>query len=309
MAMQIDRVAPVSKAVITLLSTSVFIAAFSAAMHSHWDTISYIALTISMTLGFCALLKILNNAASKFFFARVVHWVHAICFEVLAFVGVIFLRLLGFFPFQKTFLQSKPNSKKSDTPILLVHGYCNNSSVWTYIRWRLELATKSPVYAINLGHPFKSMNEYANRVSSLADQIRIETGSSQIILMGHSMGGLITSMVAMKDPVGISSVFTIGSPLLGTHVARVGIGRNAREMQRSSPLLKDLHTKLKEKTKIRFYHIGTKTDQLVMPANSCVLGICPDREFLFEDIGHASLLFSPRVADLLVHWLNKDVKS
>jgi len=123
------------------------------------------------------------------------------------------------------------------------------------------------------------------------------------------MGGLITSMVAMKDPTVISSVFTIGSPLLGTHVARIGFGRNAREMQRSSPLLKELHTKLGEKTKVRFYHIGTKTDQLVMPYNSCIFGTCPDREFLFEDIGHASLLFSPRVANLLVHWLNKVDKS
>lgn len=305
MAMQIDRVAPVSKAVIILLSTSVFSAAFSVAMHSQWDAISYISLTISMTLGFCALLKILNNAASKFFFARIVHWMHAIFFEVLAFVGVIFLRLLAFLPFPNAFLQPKLKKNKSDTPILLVHGYCNNKSVWAYIRWRLEQETNNPVYAINLGYPFHSINEYANRVTSLADQIRTETGSSKIILMGHSMGGLITSLVATQDPARISSVFTIGSPLRGTHLARVGFGRNAREMQRSSPFITELHTKLGENTKIRFYHIGTKTDQLVMPYNSCVLGTCPDREFLFEDIGHASLLFSPRVANLLVHWLDK----
>jgi triacylglycerol lipase len=259
-----------------------------------------------MTLGFCALLKILNNAASKFFFARIVHWIHAIFFEVLAFVGVIFLRLLAFFSFPNIFLPSKLNIKKSDTPILLVHGYCNNKSVWAYIRWRLEQETKSPVYAINLGYPFHSINEYANRVTSLADQIRTETGSSQIILIGHSMGGLITSMVAMQNPDRISSVFTIGSPLWGTHLARVGFGQNAREMQRSSSLITELHTKLRKNTKTQFYHIGTKTDQLIMPYNSCFLGTCPDREFLFEDIGHASLLFSPRVASLLMHWLDRN---
>ena len=43
------------------------------------------------------------------------------------------------------------------------------------------------------------MNEYANRVIALTDKIRKETGSSQIILIGHSMGGLIASMVAMQD--------------------------------------------------------------------------------------------------------------
>jgi len=304
--MQIDRVAPVSKAVITLLSTSVFSAAFSAALHSHWDAISYITLAVSMTLGFCALLKILNNAASKFFFARIVHWVHAIFFEVLAFVGVIILRLLGFL---KKLLPTKTGSKRPDTPILLVHGYCNNSSVWTYIRWRLEQDTKSPIYAINLGYPFHSMHEYATKVITLANEIRKETGSSQIILMGHSMGGLITSIVAMQDPLGISSVFTIGSPLWGTHLARVGYGPNAREMQRSSPLLMELHEKLRKKNQIRFYHIGTKTDQLIMPYSSSMLGTCPDREFLFEDIGHASLLFSPRVAGLLAHWLQEAIKS
>jgi triacylglycerol esterase/lipase EstA (alpha/beta hydrolase family) len=151
------------------------------------------------------------------------------------------------------------------------------------------------------------MNEYARAVKTFATQIQEETGQPNLILIGHSMGGIISSMVAMEEPDAICSVITIGSPMNGTHLAKLGLGQNAREMERESQCLLHLNEQLKAKTNTQFYHMGTKTDQIVIPAHSALRGSCPENEFLFEDLGHASLLFSPRVADVLVHWLKKAI--
>jgi hypothetical protein len=54
-----------------------------------------------------------------------------------------------------------------------------------------------------------------------------------------------------------------------------------------------------------FYHIGTKTDQIVVPYTSSFLGSDPARQCLFDDLGHASLLFSPRVTGKIYQWINE----
>ncbi len=298
----IERVAPVATAGLILLSSSVLFAAFSAAAHSHWDTLSYFLLILSMVFGFLALLKIANLVSSQFSIGRTIHWVHAMCFECVVFAILILLRFLP----KKIFFKLGASSGR---PILLVHGYCNNSTVWTYIQWMLAKEGIGPIYTIDLGHPFCSMTEYVKAIKLLMAKIQKETGHPHLVLIGHSMGGIVSSLVALQEPEAIHSVITIGSPLNGTCLANIGVGLTAREMRRKSECLTTLNEQLKAKIKPQFYHIGTKTDQIVIPGCSALRGDCPENEFLFEDLGHASLLFSTRVADLLVHWLKNMEKS
>jgi triacylglycerol esterase/lipase EstA (alpha/beta hydrolase family) len=262
---------------------------------------SHFLLRVAMVLGFFALLKIINNVSSGLFFAKPIHWIHAMVFEVLAFGAVAVLRLLHFSMPKKV-----PIFSKNGKPILLVHGYCNSSCVWTYIHQYLMSHTSHPVYTIDLGYPFHSLRTYAQAVTKKVKEICQETGQENVILIGHSMGGVVSSLVAMEHDSLIAAVFTIGSPIGGTYVAKIGVGANAREMERHSQLILELSKQLEAKSHVPFYHIATKTDQMVVPSSSGFRGITPEREFIFEDIGHASLLFSPRVAGLLVHWL-KDV--
>jgi len=303
--MDIERVAPVAKTVITLLSSSVFFAAASALTHSHVHDISHFLLRVAVVLGFFALLKIINNISSGFFFARPIHWIHAMVFEVLAFGAVAVLRLLPISLPKKACSYRNTCQQNTGKPILLVHGYCNSSCVWTYIRQYLINHTLSPVYTIDLGYPFHSLRTYAQAVTKKVKEICQETGQEDVILIGHSMGGVVSSLVAMENDSLIAAVFTIGSPIGGTFMAKIGIGANAREMERHSQFILELSQQLEAKSHVPFYHIATKTDQMVVPSSSGFRGITPEREFIFEDIGHASLLFSPRVASLLVHWLKQ----
>src|SRR5579863_8545591 len=115
------------------------------------------------------------------------------CFEVLAFTLVIILRL--FHPVLPT-----QASKATGKPILLVHGYCNNSSVWTYMQRKLQQGTNYRIYTIDLGFPFQSIHKYVEKVTQKILEICQETGHQEVILMGHSMGGLVSSMVAVQMP-------------------------------------------------------------------------------------------------------------
>lgn len=227
--------------------------------------------------------------------ARTIHWVHAMTFELFAFLGVALLR---FIPMRETVLGK-------GRPILLIHGYLNHGSVWTFFKKRLESSGLGPIYAIHLGHPFRSMQEYAQKVKVKAEAIAQQTGRKDLILIGHSMGGLVGSLyaISLAPPQTVTDVITIGSPLAGTPMAHIALGPNGREMEPNSPLLQSLQTAIAKNPQIRFHHIATKCDQLVLPGHSAALA--NNNCFIYEDMGHASLLYSSRVTFKILEWLKQ----
>lgn len=239
-------------------------------------------------------IQIFNSFAPKLPFSRLIHWMHAMTFELFALLGVPALRCIP--------LGKRVHGKGQ--PILLVHGYMNHSSVWFLFKNQLKTLGFGPVYTINLGHPFRSIREYALKVKEKAEAIAGETGQQKLILIGHSMGGLVSSFYAAKmaPPDTVTHVITIASPLSGTWVAHIGIGPNAREMRPNSELLKELKSDMEKRKDIHFFHMGTKTDQLIIPSSSAF--IPENQSFLFEDLGHASLLYSKRSAAQIASWLS-----
>jgi triacylglycerol esterase/lipase EstA (alpha/beta hydrolase family) len=297
---EITAVAPLSKVSTLLLLGAVFFAALSGLTHTIFHSVSIISLFVALGLGFFAFIKVLNRLAPDLpsFLIRPIHWIHALSFELLAFAAVAILRLVP----------RKPRPQGTGPrPILLVHGYCNHGSVWAYLQPLLAKLNVGPVYTINLGHPFRSIQEYAKHVSEKAAAIRSETNQEHLILIGHSMGGLVSAFYAAKmaPAHSVTDVITLSSPLGGTHVARLALGPNGKEMRLASQFVQQLKSLIQAKPDIRFYHIATRTDQIVFPSQSALLGNNPSREFVFEDIGHASLLFSPRVAAKISEWLRK----
>lgn len=244
-------------------------------------------------LAWMAGIKLINSYAHKLPFPRAIHWAHALTFELLALLGVALLR----------FIPTKEKPQGKDRPILLVHGYMNHSSVWVLFKKQMESLGFGPIYTINLGHPFRSIRAYADKVKLKVEEIAKETGRRDIVLIGHSMGGLVSSFYAgtLAPSNTVTDVITIGSPLNGTPVAHIGIGPNAREMQPNSALLKEMREAIALRKDIRFFHMATKSDQLVIPGASAV--IPENQSFIFEDLGHASLLYSRRSSDQIAEWL------
>lgn len=265
---------------------------------------STVLLCASILLGWLGLIQLLNDIARHFppFLARCVHWVHAMTFESFAVFGILLSHATRLF--------SSTNRRSSETchgrPILLVHGYFNDSTVWIYQKKQLEESGIGPIYTIDLGYPFRSIIDYAAQVNEKAKLIAKETGREDLSLIGYSMGGLVSVWYATHvAPKGkVTDIITIGSPFGGTPAARIGIGPNAREMERNSLFLKRIQKEVAENEQIRFYHIASKSDEIVYPgASTAIIGNDPNRHFVIEDVGHAGLIYSRRVSEQIRRWL------
>lgn len=184
-------------------------------------------------------------------------------------------------------------------PILLVHGYVNTAWVWVFIKPRLAKAGFGPIYSINLGFPFYSIRTYAKRV---AEKVK---GIENLTLIGHSMGGIVSALYALElaPKNTVKDVILIGSPIEGTPLAWIALGKNGREMRPKSPLLKELREKISQNNDIRFYQIAALCDQLVIPGISAGRLVPLAHRLIIDNLGHTGLLFSSRVVDQITQWL------
>ena len=243
----------------------------------------------ALALAWLGSIQLLNRAVPR----GPIHWLHAMTFEPLALLGVAALRLIP----------TRQTVSGASQPILLVHGYMNHSSIWTIQKKRLEALGFGPIYTINFGHPFRSMGHYADKLKAKAEAIAQATGRSDLILIGFSMGGLVSAHYAtqLAPPNTVTDIITIGTPFAGTPMAHIGLGPNAREMEPHSSFLQQLQRAMAQNKQIRFFHIATKTDQIVIPGQSAALA--NNQHLILEDIGHASMLYSRRVTEQMCQWL------
>jgi len=237
------------------------------------------------------------NFLKKSFF-----WTRSTIIDFFVFIGTFFLVPI----FSRVSLKWINNGVQNK-PIILIHGYLHHAFVWIYHGKKLSKKGFSPIYTLNLKHSLASIHNHANDLEKKINQILKETKSDEIILIGHSMGGVIASYYALNIAKKglVKHVITIGSPLRGTKIAKFGIGKCAKEMKRDSEFILDLSEKIKKEKEINFYHIATKTDELVVPYNSAIMIGEEKKHFTLNGLGHGSLLYSKRVNDKISFWLNK----
>lgn len=229
-----------------------------------------------------------------------IHHLHAVAMEVNSGIAAATL-------FPQTLLNSyhAPKGAPNGRPILMVNGYLSFGSTWHYQRQRLVEAGFGPIYTTNVGTG-KSIRTYAQELQKKVKTIQEETGRDDLILIGHSKGGLVSSYYAThfaeSTKTKITDIVTIGSPLAGTPVAYLGPGYDANEMRSGSDFHQELREKIKQHPQIQFSHIASTADAFV-PISSALLGEDKTRQFVLKDLGHLGLVFSSRVADQVCHFL------
>ncbi len=105
-------------------------------------------------------------------------------------------------------------------PVLLVHGLGCNAGVWVGMKRYLEQQGIGPVYAISYGPPLAPVELFADQMAAKIDAIRAATGADQVVLVGHSMGGLV-SLAYLRRYGGdaVSRLITMGTPFHGSRHA------------------------------------------------------------------------------------------
>ncbi len=246
-----------------------------------------------------AAIIVINRAATDTCLATPIHRIYAMAMEVNSGIAAAAL-----FPATCFSAYHNPQGDPNGRPILLVNGYLSFGSTWHYLRKELVKAELGPIYTMNIGSG-RSIVTYAEQVQEKVAEIQQETGRKDLILIGHSKGGLVSSYYAthLATPeTTISDVITIGSPLAGTPLACIGPGYDAQEMRSDSEFHRELRNKIEDFPLIRFSHIASESDEVV-PLSSALLGEDSSRQFVLKDMGHLGLVFSSRVADRISTWL------
>ncbi|MEG0822828.1 MAG: alpha/beta fold hydrolase, partial [Burkholderiaceae bacterium] len=116
------------------------------------------------------------------------------------------------------------------------------------------------------------------------------TGASQVILVGHSMGGLAArEYLRAKGAAKVDRLITLASPHHGTVFAPFGHGANARQMRRDSSFIARLSA---TPCAVPVTCIATRSDNLVLPRSSSVLAGAT--EIWLDRVGHIAMTDDPR---------------
>ena len=180
-------------------------------------------------------------------------------------------------------------------PILLVHGYLCNRGLWWWLRRRLR-ANGLALATVNLEPPFASIDHFATQLHRRVEALAEETGADQVVLVTHSMGGLVARAYMLRHGTRrIAKLVTLAAPHRGTEVAFLGPGCNARQMQPGSNFLRWLSAATTPA--IALVALWSRSDEFVVPHDS---GRMPNaREYALPGLGHIAMTLSPTVLSIL----------
>jgi pimeloyl-ACP methyl ester carboxylesterase len=217
----------------------------------------------------------------------VVATLRLIWFEYWTLAGAAFRMLLY------RMLVRNPAPASARLPILLVHGVLCNAGVWARAMRFLRGAGAGPVYAVSYGPPLASIDLFADQVHACIDQINAETGAPQIVVVTHSMGGLV--MLAYLRRYGgarIRKLMTIAAPYRGSVHARLMFGTSLEQLRPGNPWLGELAPRAPAGGP-PIVSIWSWHDSMVAPQTSSRLEGARNVEL--AGIGHNALLRDPQV--------------
>ncbi len=207
------------------------------------------------------------------------------------------------FPFARPRLIALPEDRSY--PVLLLHGFGANSGFWRPLSARLRASGISHA-SIDLEPVLGSIDDYADLIDAQARLLCDATGATQLIVVGHSMGGLAArAWMRRHGSVGatrVARVITLGTPHFGSWLASYGAGRNARQMvppgNDADAWLNRLAASETPALRQRILSIWSRHDNIVSPQQSAVL---PGAAHVALDlVGHVALGFDPVVLDRVI---------
>ncbi len=181
--------------------------------------------------------------------------------------------------------------------VVLVHGYLANRSTLFPAAAYLRFRGFKQILSFN----YSSSDGVEQAALALREYLRRSVRGGRIDLVCHSLGGLV-ARVYIQDLGGARRVdrcITLGTPHRGTYNSYWLNSRVGRELRPDSPLLSRLHESRERAAGVRFLSLVAGSDNLVVPR----VFASHEREFHIPDLGHVSMLFSPRVLRIVADQL------
>ncbi|MDP9109768.1 MAG: alpha/beta fold hydrolase [Pseudomonadota bacterium] len=189
----------------------------------------------------------------------------------------------------------RPAKHPVGVPVLLIHGYGCNSGYWQSMSRALQAASVSH-HAVSLEPILAPIDDYVPHIAQAVETLMNESACAQIILVCHSMGGLVArAYLRAHGARNIARVITLGTPHQGTGLALHGAGENSRQMQfigsaedgQASDWLQTLAHSEDAASRALFVSIYSHHDNIVAPQTSSHLEGATN--IALPGIGHVAL--------------------
>ncbi len=217
--------------------------------------------------------------------------------RLLAQEALAFAAAAALFPFGIRRPRRRTPRQPDQRTVVLVHGYLANRSTLFPLAAYLRLRGMRQVLSFN----YASSAGIERAALDLREYLRRHVRGGRIDLVCHSLGGLV-ARVYLQELGGsrrVDRCITLGTPHRGTYNSYWVWSRVGAELRPDSPLLSRLQASRSNASGVRFVSFVAGSDNLVVPrvfANH-------EHEVHLPDLGHVSMLFSPRVLRLIADHL------
>ena len=195
-------------------------------------------------------------------------------------------------------------------PVILVHGLYHNASAWILFRRRLKVAGFRNVYTLNYSSFRTSFPELLARLDALISDVTSHFPDQQVLLVGHSLGGLLAYAYCLHHPASrkIAGLATLGTPFHGSRVAALGPGKLAQSIIFHGPLSEEINTPT---AAFSFSPLAlySPVDNMVLPFEALVPKDRSWRHELTPPVSHVAMLYHAGTASKVIQYLNECCES
>jgi pimeloyl-ACP methyl ester carboxylesterase len=185
-------------------------------------------------------------------------------------------------------------------PVVLLHGFIDNRSVFVLLRRSLAQHGHRQVESLNYSPLTCDIRTAAELLGRHIEEICERTGSREVDIVGHSLGGLIARYYVQRlgGDLRVRTLVTLGTPHSGTAVVPLASAHPiVRQMRPGSPVIEEL-TRPAPGCRTHFVSFWSDLDNLMDPLETA----CIDHPDLLAEnvqvsgIGHLALPVHPAVA-------------
>jgi pimeloyl-ACP methyl ester carboxylesterase len=186
------------------------------------------------------------------------------------------------------------------TPVVLLHGFIDNRSVFVLLRRSLAQHGRHQVESLNYSPLTCDIRTAAELLGRHIEEICERTGHHEVDIVGHSLGGLIARYYAqcLGGDIRVRTLVTLGTPHSGTRVLpMMNAHPIVRQMRPGSNVIEELRRPVPQ-CRTRFVSFWSDLDQLMDPLETACIEH-PDliaQNVRVSGVGHLALPVHPAVA-------------
>jgi triacylglycerol esterase/lipase EstA (alpha/beta hydrolase family) len=190
-------------------------------------------------------------------------------------------------------LLPEPAPAPANAPVLLLHGVLCNAGVWLPMKKYLAARGIGPIYTLSYGPPLASIDAFADQTAAKIDAIIGATGARRVVIVGHSMGGLVArAYLRRHGGAKVWRLITIGTPHHGSMHAFMFPGVALSQLRPRNAWLSELGAAGAD-AEPPIVSLWSWHDSMVAPQTSSLLERAENIALM--GIGHNALLSDPQV--------------